>query len=585
MRKTIHKKKLFYYYKNERVYLDKDYSRISVVWNSVIDSNEFRRWQMLPIIGVKKMDVDSRKQTFVPIDKMKSIQDTSFIITEIEFPENTVWQDYEKYVQQILAENNVVKVIPAYMISGQPLSISSKFYVKLFKEEDRYKLAEFAKKHAIQVIGYNEFMPLWMTLACTKECTLNAIEAADLFYETGMFESAEPEILYYDLLLSDDKYFGNQWGLKNTGQHCKTADIDIRAESAWTLTTGSPNIKVAVFDQGIKMDHPDLENNIYGMGYDAETDTTPSCLRGSHGTACAGIIAAQQNNSIGVSGVAPNVKLISVSCALTFGNTAQQLANGFNWAWRNGADVISNSWGGYAPSAVIDDAIKNALIRGRNGKGTVVVFSAGNDNNTSIRYPAKSNTDILVVGAISPNGERKSDKSCDKENWGSCYGSMLDVMAPGVRVPTTTSDGKYRDDFNGTSSACPHVAGVAALVLSVNPNLTALQVRNVIESTAQKVGGYDYRGVSGMPNGTWHEEMGYGLVDAYAAVRAASAPSIDLFDRVITENTTVLNYYGDINVKNVKVQNGAKLVLDAVGNVNIMGDFEVELGSEYEILR
>ena len=74
-------------------------------------------------------------------------------------------------------------------------------------------------------------------------------------------------------------------------------------------------------------------------------------------------------------------------------------------------------------------------------------------------------------------------------------------------------------------------------------------------------------------------------MDAYAAVRAASAPSIDLFDRVITENTTVLNYYGDINVKNVKVQNGAKLVLDAVGNVNIMGDFEVELGSEYEILR
>ena len=189
------------------------------------------------------------------------------------------------------------------------------------------------------------------------------------------------------------------------------------------------------------------------------------------------------------------------------------------------------------------------------------------------------------MGAISPKGERKSTQSCDNENWGSCYGSVLDVMAPGVRVPTTTSDGKYRDDFNGTSSACPHVAGVAALVLSVNPNLTALQVRNVIESTAQKVGGYNYQGVTGRNNGTWHSEMGYGLVDAYAAVQAASAAVINLYDKVITENTTIVNYNGDINVKNVKVQNGAKRILDAAGNVNIMGDFEVEFGSEYEILR
>ena len=190
----------------------------------------------------------------------------------------------------------------------------------------------------------------------------------------------------------------------------------------------------------------------------------------------------------------------------------------------------------------------------------------------------------MVVGAISPKGERKSKQSCDNENWGSCYGSALDVVAPGVRIPTTTSDGNYRTDFNGTSSACPHVAGVAALVLSVNPNLTALQVRNVIESTAQKIGGYNYQGVSGRANGTWHEEMGYGLVDAYAAVRAASAATINLFDKVITENTTILNYYGEINVKNVKVQNGAKLILDAVGGVNIMEGFEVESGSEFEIL-
>ena len=331
------------------------------------------------------------------------------------------------------------------------------------------------------------------------------------------------------------------------------------------------------------MDHEDLKDNIYGTGYDVETGTAQSMVRGTHGTSCAGIIAAQQNKK-GISGVAPGVKLMSVSCNLTSETTAQQLANGFNWAWQNGADIISNSWGYSAPSSIVDNAIKNALSKGRNGRGTIVVFSAGNENNTSIRYPGKSNPDILVVGAISPNGERKSTNSCDKENWGSCYGMALDVVAPGVRIPTTTSDGNYRTDFNGTSSACPHVAGVAALVLSANPNLTALQVRNVIESTAQKVGGYNYQGVAGRINGTWHGEMGYGLVDAYAAVRAASATTINLFDKIITENTTVLNYYGEINVKNVKVQNGAKLILDAVGGVNIMEGFDVESGSEFEIL-
>ena len=299
------------------------------------------------------------------------------------------------------------------MVSGQSLGTSSKFYVKLFKEEDKNRLFELAEDHGIQVLGYNKHMPLWITLFCGKETALNALEAANLFYETGMFECSEPELLYSDLLLSNDKYFDKQWGLKNTGQHCNTSNIDIRAESAWTLTTGSSNIKVAVFDQGIYMEHEDLKDNIYGTGYDLETAICQSLLRGSHGTACAGIIAAQQNKK-GISGVAPDVKLISISCNLTLGNTAQQLANGFNWAWQNGTDIISNSWGGYAPSSIVDDAIRNTLSKGRNGKGTIVVFASGNENNTSIRYPGNSNPDILVVGAISPKGERKKERKKER---------------------------------------------------------------------------------------------------------------------------------------------------------------------------
>ncbi len=427
-------------------------------------------------------------------------------------------------------------------------------------------------------------MPLWFTLSCDRESLFNSIEMANLFYETGLFENSEPELLYHNLLLSNDQYFSNQWGLKNVGQHCNTSNIDIRAESAWNISTGSSNIRVAVFDQGVKMDHSDLKNNIYKTGYDAETNTTPSILRSTHGTPCAGIVAAQQNNIIGISGVAPTSKLISISINLNWSNTPQQLANGFNWSWQNGADIISNSWGGYAPSSIIDNAIINTLSQGRNGKGTVVIFASGNENNTAIRYPGNSNPDILVVGAISPKGERKSYTSCDSEGWGSCYGVQLDVVAPGVFIPTTTYTGGYTQTFNGTSSACPHVAGIAALVLSVNPSLTALQVRNIIENTAQKVGGYSYKTVSGRPNGTWHQEMGYGLVDAYAAVKAACpTPVINFVNQTVTTNTTVTNSCGDIKVENVIVQNSAKLILNATESVTITKDFNVEVGSLLEI--
>ena len=166
-----------------------------------------------------------------------------------------------------------------------------------------------------------------------------------------------------------------------------------------------------------------------------------------------------------------------------------------------------------------------ALSHGRNGKGCVVVFAAGNDN-SSVNYPANSNDSIIVVGAMSPCGERKNPSSCDGENWwGSNYGNELDVVAPGVKIRTTDNVGivgktqtDYMTNFNGTSSACPHVAAVAGLILSVNQNLTQKDVADIIELTAQKVGNYSYTQNTGRSNGTWNNEMGYGLVDAYAAV-------------------------------------------------------------------
>jgi hypothetical protein len=253
---------------------------------------------------------------------------------------------------------------------------------------------------------------------------------------------------------------------------------------------------------------------------------------------------------------------MSVSNPLFLSPTVQQeLADGINWAWQNGASVISNSWGHNSlASSLIDDAITDALALGRSGLGTIIVFASGN-NNGAVIYPGNSNPDIVTVGAMSPCGERKSTTSCDTENlWGSNFGATLDVVAPGVLISTTDQQGgsgynptqplhswaggslvggDFPDDsytiwFNGTSSATPMVAGVAALILSVNPCLTHDQVEDIIEQTAQKVGGYGYAMTMGRPNGTWHNEMGYGLVDAEAAVQSALAllPALAGFDLI-----------------------------------------------------
>jgi subtilisin family serine protease len=438
-------------------------------------------------------------------------------------------------------------------------------------------------------------------------------------YKSGLCEFAEPSFLRLLKPSNSNPYYPNQWGLKNTGQYDGEAGCDIHIEPAWNITKGNSNIKVAIIDEGIDLTHPDLYANLL-PGYDATdagcggADGSP-CGNDAHGTCCAGIIAAV-DNTIGVVGVASSCKIVPVRIAYSdpwgwWVTTDAEIADGLHYAWDNaGADILSNSWGGGSSSTVINTEIQDALSYGRNGKGCVIVFSSGNDD-SFVAYPANSNSNIIAVGAISPCGERKSPTSCDTEtSWGSNYGQKLDVVAPGVLIPTTDIQGTngynpnvpihpwsggtilttdysnldYTVWFNGTSAACPHVAGVAALVLSVNSSLTQLQVQQIIESTAQKVRPdlYTYSTTSGHPNGTWNEQMGYGLVDAYAAVQAAECQTVNFTNQTVTTNTTVTSC-GDINVQYVTVTNGAKLTLEAAGNVNIISDFEVALGSEFEV--
>lgn len=317
-------------------------------------------------------------------------------------------------------------------------------------------------------------------------------------------------------------------GLNNSSN----SSIDIIACDAWTITEGS-GVNVAVIDTGIQLDHDDLDTNIASISYDCQTQTSPSILRPEfpwfdHGTHVAGTIGAIKDNNFQIVGVSPQSNLLSISHSLSLTqNISAELASGFSWAVQNGADVINNSWGDPDPngsnlgSPILENSITDALNNGRNGQGTVVVFATGNENG-GLRYPANAISDILAVGSITSSGSRSSFSN---------FGSLLDIVAPGSNILSTVPYDSTAPK-NGTSMASPHSAGVAALIISVNPCLSGQQVREIIEQTAQKVGSYSYTSSSTHPNGTWNNEMGYGLVDAYAAVQMAQSmgsATLDLY--------------------------------------------------------
>lgn len=386
------------------------------------------------------------------------------------------------------------------------------------------------------------------------------IDIANALNKIGGISSARPSFgFFFRNHQNTNPFFGDQWNLLNTAQYSDSGGIDIQVQGAWNNATGT-NVKVAVLDFGVELNHPDLANNIL-QGYDATQGAAPgdngACDPGDyHGTCCSGVIAAV-NNQQGTIGVAFNSRIIPIRIGygiLWFGySTEEWIIDGIQKAWSVfNADVISCSNDFSLEEDLLDyinNAINNAIQYGRYGRGCVFVLSAGNEDGP-IPYLASTNPNVMVVGGISPCGERKSPLSCDGETWwGSNFGDALDVVAPAVFVPTTDNQGDnglnssnttndyvntdYTRYGNGTSVAAPQVAGVAALVMSVFPSLTASQICRIIKATSQKIGNYEYTWSSTNHfNGTWNNEMGHGLLDAANAVYAAmnEANNICIYD-------------------------------------------------------
>ena len=237
------------------------------------------------------------------------------------------------------------------------------------------------------------------------------MEVANAFFESGLVKWAEPNFVqqYDKSFIPDDPLFLNQWHLHNTGQGGGAADADVDASEAWNLQQGSPDITIAILDDGVELSHEDLAANIFinpgevpGNGIDDDdngfiddvngwdfsdndNDPNPAVAEDSHGTAVAGVAAARGQNAIGVSGVCQNCKILPIKIITgdTFANDGT-IATAIRYA-ASLADVLNASWGGGAPSSAIEVAIIDATTTGRGGKGAVVVAASGNNRET-LRY-------------------------------------------------------------------------------------------------------------------------------------------------------------------------------------------------------
>ncbi|MBU7001138.1 MAG: S8 family peptidase [Theionarchaea archaeon] len=270
----------------------------------------------------------------------------------------------------------------------------------------------------------------------------------------------------------------------------------IDADLAWSTSTGS-GVKVAIVDTGIDMDHPDLEANIKG-GFNAIAPSgkykDPNNFDDDHGhgSHCAGIVAAV-DNEIGVIGVAPEAWLYGVKVLDGSGSGYDSdIIEGIQWCVDNGIQVLSMSFGGYEDDQTFHDAIDAAW-----DAGLLLVAAAGNEGyEEPDLYPAGYST-AMAISAMD---------SDDSIIWWSNSGSEIELAAPGVGIYSTYKRGGYTT-MSGTSMACPHVSGVAALVWAVHPGYTNSQVRQTLCTTAEDLG---------TPG--WDPYYGYGLVDAQAAV-------------------------------------------------------------------
>ena len=390
----------------------------------------------------------------------------------------------------------------------------------------------------------------------------DVVELSRRLVALGDVEDASPDWRAFPAAVPNDPLHPQHWGHNNTGQmldYCwgcgghpsgspvGTPGFDCSAQAAWDGAQGhgSASVVIAIIDSGVDVGHPDLRQ-VAGWDYgDNDSNADDNSAAAGHGTACAGVAAAINDNGLGSAGIAGGTSIMPLKVANSAGSMFfSAVANAITHAADNGADIASLSLG----AAISNESATSSAISYANSNGVTILAATANSNASTIDFPA-NHALVIGVGAASPCGERKRSSSntgelnpgvspdpngytCDGERWwGSNYGSTtqdaagaVDVIAPTI-LPTTDiqgsggyDSGNYSLWFNGTSCSTPYAAGVCGLILSANPGFSPAQVRAQLVSTCDDVTSVE----SGVG---WDRYTGYGMVNAEAAVGGGGPPT------------------------------------------------------------
>ncbi len=353
-------------------------------------------------------------------------------------------------------------------------------------------------------------------------------------------ESVSPQLRKQQAkrFIPNDALFSSQWHLRNLA----TPGLDVNVTTVWDSWKGT-GVRIGIVDDGLQVTHPDLSPNVdtvndHDWNDGTPNDPSPVVSVDHHGTACAGVAAGRGNNSIGVSGAAPEATLVGLRL-IGGPATDQDEADAANWV-SNLIQLKSNSWGPNddgltleAPGPLTQAAFANAAATGRGGLGTVFVWAAGNggDVGDNSNYDGYANSRYTIaVAAVGSDGLRSyySEPGANLLITAPSDGASLGITttdltgANGYNNGSLIPDANYTNDFGGTSSSCPLAAGVVALVLQSKPTLGWRDVQEILIRSATKVNPTDTDWVNNGAGWHFNHQYGAGLINAQAAVTLAA---------------------------------------------------------------
>jgi subtilisin family serine protease len=475
--------------------------------------------------------------------------------------------------------------------SQQPVVYTENLFVKFHNQIEANTCEDVLRRYDLTIKRQLDYARNAYFVSAPANTGLAVFDLAERLLNEESVELCHPELVRE---FRQRQVFPQQWHLKETTINGKVINAHANVEAAWKLSEGA-GTTIAIIDDGVDIDHEEFRSSgkiVAPRDVTRKTDNPRPGNSDHHGTACAGVACG--NGNFGASGVAPKAKLMPIRFVSALGS--QEEADAFVWAAQNGADIISCSWGppdgiwwepndpGHQQKVPLPDstrlAMEYAFSQGRNGKGCVILFAAGNGNESVDNDGYASYPKVIAVAACNDFGTRSAYSDFGNAVWCAFPSNNgYSSQTPGIWTSDRTGLvgynsgnlrlgdqlGNYTNSFGGTSSACPGVAGVAALIISRNPNLRWDEVKDIIKRSCDRIdeanGNYNADGRSPF--------YGYGRVNALKAVELASPPQ--------PEPVSIFKAVQDVPIRDLQT---STLSL-AIANTNPIKSIKVEVDIEH----